>query len=210
MGYITFATPGEDSRQLPEAIKEHEERSRNYSAIEAISPDFFFVKKRFSDEKLLRLDSRLPDEASEKVLIDVGGRLGMSTGLLNCDVWLKTGDCALWRADIEPLGVLRFLVGNNPNCAVREDMDDPDRGVAMVGDMPEAPDTDEYAESFPVQGGLSSPLSCLPDMRRDVDHFSSAVFDTGARSRGSLDRVWLGSTCGDTCPRWPLLCQASW
>lgn len=177
-----------------------------------ISPDFFFVKKRFKEEKLLRLDSLLLEPASEKVLIDVGGRLGMSAGLLNSDAWFNTGDWAPWRPDKEPFGVLRFLLGNSPNCAVREDMDETDRGVVRVGDMPEAPDTDEYAESFPVQGGLSSPLSGLPDARRDVDHFSSAVLDTGARSCGNPDIrvVRPESIGGDARPRWSSSCQASW
>jgi hypothetical protein len=47
---------------------------RHHSGIEFISPERFFVNRRFSDVKLLRFDSRLL-EASENVLMAVSGRL---------------------------------------------------------------------------------------------------------------------------------------
>lgn len=48
-----------------------------YSTMVPISPDFFLVNRRLSVEKLLRLESRLL-EVSEKVLMEVGGRLRVS------------------------------------------------------------------------------------------------------------------------------------
>lgn len=79
------------------------------------------------------------------------------------------------RPEIDPLGVLRFLLGNKPNWAVCEDMADAEREVVIVGDMADAPETDEYAESFPVHGGLSSPFSGLTDSLCGVSHLSSEI-----------------------------------
>lgn len=122
-------------------MKNRENDGGYHSAIGAISPDFFLVKKRFNDEKLLRLDNRLL-ETSEKVLIDVGGRLDNSAVFGGREDWPIVGDTALRRPEIDPLGVLKFRLGNNPNCALCEDMEDAERGDAIVGDMA-APCTDE-------------------------------------------------------------------
>lgn len=128
-----------------------------------MSPFFFLVNNRLRDEKLLRFDSRLV-EVSEKVDKEVGERLGTSAGLGCCSERSNAGEVAPSRLDIEPFGVLRFLLGKRPNWAVcREDMEDTERGDAKPGDMADAPDTEEYAESFPVQGGLQSPFCCLAD-----------------------------------------------
>jgi hypothetical protein len=119
-----------------------------------ISPDFFLVNNRLRDEKLLRLESRL-FEASEKVDREVGGRLGISAALGGCSGRLYVGLLAPSRLDIEPFGVLKFRLGKRPNWAVcREDMDDTERGDAKPGDTADAPDTEQYAESLPVKGGL--------------------------------------------------------
>jgi len=110
----------------------------------AISPAFFLEKKRLREVKLLRLDRCFLEGVSEKLLMAVGGRLSMSGDLLKRAVWLNGGDWAPWRPDREPLGVgMAFLVGNKPNWAVREDMDDPDRGGATAGDRGEVPETEE-------------------------------------------------------------------
>jgi hypothetical protein len=125
-----------------------------HSAMGPISPDFFLVNNRLRDVKLLRFDSRLV-EASEKVDKEVGGRFGISTGLGCCSGRSNAGELAPSRLDIEPFGVLRFLLGKRPNWAVcREDVEDTERGDAKPGNMADAPDTEEYAESFPVKGGL--------------------------------------------------------
>ena len=105
--------------------------------------DFFLVNSRLSDEKLLRFDSRLL-EASEKVDIEVGGRLKISVGFGACSSCPKAGEVAPRRLDMEPFGVLRFLLGNKPNWAVcRDDMEDTERGDATVGDIPDVPETEE-------------------------------------------------------------------
>jgi hypothetical protein len=79
-----------------------------------MSPDFFLVNSRLRDEKLLRFDRRLL-EASEKVDMEVGGRLGISVAFGACSGCPKAGEVAPRRLDIEPFGVLRFLLGNKPN-----------------------------------------------------------------------------------------------
>lgn len=113
-----------------------------YSAMVSISPDLFFVKKRFSDVKLRRFESRFVD-ASDKLLILVGGRVELADSG-DCSVCPEAGDMAPSLPDIEPFGVLRFLLGKRPNCALcRDDMDEPERGDASVGDMTDAPDTEE-------------------------------------------------------------------
>lgn len=147
-GYRTLRRQTMTADSCYEAVLEDEEEERedgrNYSVMVGISPGFFLEKKRLSVVKLLRLDKRFLLELSEKLLMAVGGRLGVSGGLLKRVVWLKAGDCAPWRPDIEPLGVaMVFLAGNKPNCAVRDDMDDSDRGIGAVGDRGEAPDTEE-------------------------------------------------------------------
>jgi len=100
----------------------------------------FFVKSRLSDVKLLRFDNRLL-EASEKLLIAVSGRLGGAEDLAERRGGLRAGDMAPNRPEIDPLGVLRALLGNNPNWAWGcDDMADADRDGKAVG---EAPDTEE-------------------------------------------------------------------
>ena len=108
-----------------------------------MSPDFFLVNRRFRDVKLLRFDRRLL-EASEKVDMEVGGRLGISMGFGACSDCPKAGEVAPRRLDMEPFGVLRFLLGNRPNWAVcRDDVEDTERGDATDGDIPDVPDTEE-------------------------------------------------------------------
>lgn len=69
---------------------------------------------------------------------------------------------APWRADIECMGVLGALLGNSPNWARGyEDCEEAERGCTTVGEANDAPDTDEYAESFPVKGGLFSSFGTL-------------------------------------------------
>jgi hypothetical protein len=107
-----------------------------------MSPDFFLVNSRLRDVKLLRFDRRLL-EASEKVDMEVGGRLSSVT-FGACSACPKAGEVAPSRLDMEPFGVLRFLLGNKPNWAVcRDDMEDADRGDATDGDIPDVPDTEE-------------------------------------------------------------------
>ena len=113
-----------------------------YSAIVSMPLAFFFEKRRLSDEKLPRLERRLV-VASAKPLNDDGARGGTSVATKDRDIWLGAGDMAPSRPDIEPFGVLRFLLGNNPNWALGEDMTDTERDDAPVGDMADAPDTDE-------------------------------------------------------------------
>ena len=57
----------------------------------------------------------------------------------------STGDLVLPRLlEMEPLGVLRFLVGKRPNWAVcRDDMDEAERGDPYAGDMADAEETEE-------------------------------------------------------------------
>lgn len=98
--------------------------------------DRFFVNRRFSDVKLLRLDKRLSD-ASEKLLIAVSGRLDGADDCAERGPWLSGGDMAPYRPEIDPFGVLRVLLGNNPNCACGE------RANPPVGDAADAPDTEE-------------------------------------------------------------------
>jgi hypothetical protein len=58
--------------------------------------------------------------------------------------------------------VLGALLGNSPNWARGyEDCEDAERGCTTVGEANDAPDTDEYAESFPVRGGLFSSFGVL-------------------------------------------------
>jgi hypothetical protein len=69
---------------------------------------------------------------------------------------------APWRPDMECMGVLGVLLGNSPNWARGyEDCEDAERDCKTVGDANDAPDTEEYAESFPVKGGLFSPFGTL-------------------------------------------------
>jgi hypothetical protein len=151
-GVYSLATP---NNRTKDGTRNNKDQTRGYhSAMGPISPDFFLVNSRLRDEKLLRFDSRLVD-ASEKVDREVGGRLSISAGLGCCSERSNAGELAPSRLDIEPFGVLRFLLGNRPNCAVcREDMEDTERGDGKPGVMADAPDTEEYAESFPVKGGL--------------------------------------------------------
>jgi hypothetical protein len=79
-----------------------------------MSPERFFVNRRFSEVKLLRFDSRLL-EASENVLTAVSGRLGGTVNGAELATGLMAGDTAPYRPDIDPLGVLRALLGNSPN-----------------------------------------------------------------------------------------------
>jgi hypothetical protein len=110
--------------------------TRHYSGMGLISSDRFFVKRRFSDVKLLRFDRRLL-ETSEKLLTAVSGRLGGADDCAERGSWLRAGDMAPYRPDIEPLGVLRELLGNNPNCACG------DRAEPPAGEAADAPDTEE-------------------------------------------------------------------
>jgi hypothetical protein len=113
-----------------------EYKMRHHSGIELISPDRFLVNRRFSDVKLLRLDNRLL-EASEKLLMAVSGRLEAAEDSAERGSWLKGGDMAPYRPEIDPLGVLRVLLGKSPNCAVGE------RVSPLVGEATDAPDTEE-------------------------------------------------------------------
>jgi hypothetical protein len=90
--------------------------ARHHSGIELTSGRFFVVKKRLSDVKLLRFDKRLFD-ASETSLNAVSGRLAGAEDLADRSGGLDTGDMAPNRPEMEPLGVLRVLLGNSPNCA---------------------------------------------------------------------------------------------
>lgn len=100
----------------------------------------FLVNRRRSDVKLLRFDKRLLD-TSEKLLIAVSGRLGGADDFADRSGGLRVGDMAPYRPDIEPLGVVRALLGNNPNWACGcDDMVDAERDGRAVG---EAPDTEE-------------------------------------------------------------------
>lgn len=100
----------------------------------------FFVNSRLSDVKLLRFDSRLV-ETSEKLLAAVSGRLDGADDLADRSGGLRAGDMAPCRPEMEPLGVLRVLLGNNPNWTWGgDDMADAERDGRAVG---EAPDTDE-------------------------------------------------------------------
>jgi hypothetical protein len=79
-----------------------------------MSPDFFFVvKSRLREVKLRRLDSRLLEVSS--VDMEVAGRLGISAAFADSSGRSKAGEVAPSRLDIEPFGVLRFLLGNKPN-----------------------------------------------------------------------------------------------
>jgi hypothetical protein len=77
--------------------------------------------------------------------------------------------------EIDPLGVLRVLLGNKPNCACGE------RASAPVGEAAEAPETEEYAESFPVRGGLCSPVSTLENRLGTDPTVSSVLLSDGFR-----------------------------
>jgi hypothetical protein len=79
-----------------------------------MSPDRFFVNRRFNEVKLLRFDNRLL-EASENVLTAVSGRLDDAADGTELETGLIAGGMAPYRPDIDPLGVLRALLGNNPN-----------------------------------------------------------------------------------------------
>jgi hypothetical protein len=79
-----------------------------------MSPERFFVNRRFNEVKLLRFDNRLL-EASENVLTAVSGRLDDAADGAELGTGLIAGDMAPYRPDIDPLGVLRALLGNNPN-----------------------------------------------------------------------------------------------
>jgi hypothetical protein len=107
-------------------------------------PDFFLVNSRLRDVKLLRFDSRLL-EASEKVDMEVGGRLGISATFGAWSDCPQAGELAPRRLLMEPFGVLRFLLGNNPNwwAVCRDDMEDAERGDATDGGIPDVPDTEE-------------------------------------------------------------------
>jgi hypothetical protein len=85
---------------------------QHYSGIGLMWSGRFFVNSRFSDVKLLRFDKRrLELDASEKLLTAVSGRLGGA----DRSGGLSAGDMALYRPEMDPLGVLRALLGNNPN-----------------------------------------------------------------------------------------------
>jgi hypothetical protein len=178
----------------------------------SISPDFFLVNNRLRDEKLLRLESRLV-EASENEDRAVGGRLGMSAGLGGCSGRSNAGDMAPSRLDIEPFGVLRFLLGKRPNWAVcRDDMEDTERGDGKPGDMADAPDTEEYAESLPVKGGLYSPFCGLADECFVANELSSVDRLNGEDTLCWCPKRWfvrLESACGVAPARCSSLCQTS-
>lgn len=89
-------------------------RELGYSAMESMPLDFFLVKNRLREVKLRRLDNRLP-ELSAKLLIADGARDGSSFCLGDCDVSFRAGEVAPRRLDIDPFGVVRFLLGNRAN-----------------------------------------------------------------------------------------------
>ena len=173
-----------------------------YSAIVAISSDRFLVKSLLRDVKLLRFDSFLLG-ASDTLLILVWGRLacGVTSDFTDRSAGPNAGDMAPSLPDIEPFGgVLRFLLGNKPNWTVcRDDIDEPDRGDMCVGEK-SAPDTEEYAESFPVMGGLSG----LTDTRFKANGFSSTLFldcEDNFRRCPKSRLVRFDSPCGAIRPR---------
>jgi hypothetical protein len=169
----------------------------------------FLVNRRLSDVKLLRFDKRLLD-ISEKLLTAVSGRLGGADDFADRSGGLRVGDMVLYRPEIEPLGVVRALLGNNPNwwawgC---DDMADAERDGRAVG---EAPDTEEYAESFPVSGGLSCPCSTLGDCRFDVEaNVSSVLLSERFRRCPNMRLVRPESACGVARPRSSSSCQVCW
>jgi hypothetical protein len=109
--------------------------TRHHSGIELMPSDRFLVNRRLRDVKLLRFDNRLL-EASEKLLMAVSGRLDGAEDCADRGSILKGGDMAPYRPEIEPLGVLRALLGNNPNCACGERVDPP-------GEATDTPETEE-------------------------------------------------------------------
>jgi hypothetical protein len=178
--------------------------TQHHSGMGLMSPERFFVNRRFSEVKLLRFDSRLL-EASENVLTAVSGRLGGAAIGAELGTGLSVGDMAPYRPEIDPLGVLRALLGNNPNWACGE------RDGIATGEATEAPDTEEYAESFPVNSGLCSPFSVLFENRFGTcANVSSALLFDRFRRCPKPRFVRLESTCGAALPRWPSLCQVSW
>lgn len=187
-----------------------EVKNKDYSAMVSISPDLFFVKKRFRDEKLRRFESRLAD-ASERLLMLVGGRVEVGESVER-SVCAEEGDMASslpdMEPDMEPFGVLKFLLGNKPNCALcRDDMDEPDRGDASEGDMADAPEMEEYAESLPVSGGLSG----LAEYRFGAFVSFSSVLPFEWSLRWPKSRLARPvSFCDVVRPRWSSLCHASW
>jgi hypothetical protein len=74
---------------------------RHHSGIGLMSPDRFFVNRRFNEVKLL--------------LTAVSGRLDDAADGTELETGLIAGGMAPYRPDIDPLGVLRALLGNNPN-----------------------------------------------------------------------------------------------
>lgn len=170
----------------------------------------FFVNRRRSDVKLLRFDNRLLDaDASEKLLTAVSGRLGDADDFAERSGGLRTGDIAPYRPDIEPLGVVRALLGNNPNWAWGwDDMADAERDGTAVGD---APYTEEYAESLPVRGGLSCPCSTLVGCRSATGaDVSSVLLFEKFRRCPNMRLVRPESACGVARPRCSSLCQVCW
>lgn len=179
----------------------------------SIWPDFFFVKSRLRLEKLLLLLNRLLD-TSEWLVMLVGGRLGVgvSTGLVGFGDNSTVGDITPEWADIDPFGVLKFRLGNRPNCAVcRDDLDETDRGDIITGDTTDAPDIEEYAESLPVNGGLSTFLVAANRFGPVV--VSSVLWvdweDKFLRCPKSL-LVRPDSACVAARPRSSSVCQVSW
>lgn len=154
----------------------------------------FLVNKRLSDVKLLRFDNRLLD-TSDRPLTAVSGRLEGAEDCAERGSALRAGDMAPYRPEIEPLGVVRALLGNKPNCAWGE-------RVELPGEAIDTPDTEAYAESFPVNGGVCTPLSVLENCFETDDSVSSARLSNDFRLCPGLDSVRRpGSACGAARPR---------
>lgn len=110
------------------------------------------------------------------------------------------GDNASCRTGWGSLGVDGVLLGNKPNCArgVCSDCADADRGMALVREANELSDTDEYAESFPVSGGL-----CILPLPFAVSIWPGVEREAGCDGAEDdrLSSCWSGldSVCDGTC-----------
>lgn len=130
---------------------------KGHSAIESMSLAFFLEKNLFKEEKLLRLAKRLLGESPKWPSADAA-RGGISASPGDRPLSFGAGDTTPSRLETDPLGVEIFLLGNKANWAWGEDTADANRGEAPTDDTPETPETDEYAESLPVSGGLDCPF----------------------------------------------------
>ena len=125
--------------------------------MELISPGRFLVKRRLSEVKLLLFDNFFV-VVLEVLLTAVPGRLVGKEDFADLGGWLapgETGERGPYRPEMEPLGVPRALLGKRAKCACGGEVADAAvLGAIGVGEAIDAPQMDEYAESFPVIGGL--------------------------------------------------------